>query len=172
MGQTPFRERVQVPRAAGRTETRRNGAGAGSGRLASPLEYHYFVDQMSTPAPDLSKLTINRDAPPPGVGRALIRNAILLVIALVIITAFVVVRQQRSTPTVQTTVVSASADGGASGPGTSVTANGYVVARTRASVSAKVPGRLAVLTVSEGSHVRAGDVIARLDNADYEAQVG
>src|SRR5439155_1609947 len=54
---------------------------------------------------------------------------------------------------------------------TAVTANGYVVARTRASVSSKVPGRLAYLAVSEGSDVKSGDVIARLDNADYEAQV-
>jgi RND family efflux transporter MFP subunit len=50
-------------------------------------------------------------------------------------------------------------------------ANGYVVARTQASVSAKIPGRLAYLGVSEGSEVRAGQVIARLENADYHAAV-
>jgi RND family efflux transporter MFP subunit len=52
-----------------------------------------------------------------------------------------------------------------------VTANGYVVARTRASVSARLSGRLAELRVSEGSVVRQGEVIARLESADYEAQV-
>jgi RND family efflux transporter MFP subunit len=52
-----------------------------------------------------------------------------------------------------------------------VTANGYVVARTRASVSAKLAGRLAELKVSEGSFVRQGEVIARLESADYQAQV-
>src|SRR3712207_7703218 len=58
-------------------------------------------------------------------------------------------------------VVTASADpaGGAGGSGaTSVTANGYVVARTRASVSSKVPGRLAYLGVAEGSYVQRGQV--------------
>jgi RND family efflux transporter MFP subunit len=60
---------------------------------------------------------------------------------------------------------------GGSSAATSVTANGYVVARTRASVSSKVPGRLAYLGVSEGSPVRRGQVIARLENADYQAQV-
>jgi RND family efflux transporter MFP subunit len=50
-----------------------------------------------------------------------------------------------------------------------VTANGYVVARTKASVSAKTAGRLAFLGVSEGSMVRRGEVIARLDNADFLA---
>jgi RND family efflux transporter MFP subunit len=63
-----------------------------------------------------------------------------------------------------------SGSGGAAG-GTSVTANGYVVARTRASVSAKLAGRLAELRVSEGSHLRRGEVIARLENADYQAQL-
>src|SRR5262249_14823069 len=65
----------------------------------------------------------------------------------------------------------ASASGGASGAAGSITANGYVVARTKASVAAKVAGRLAYLSVSEGSHVRAGDVIARLEHADYSAAV-
>jgi HlyD family secretion protein len=71
-------------------------------------------------------------------------------------------------------VVAAAANGGSGGGsalGTSVTANGYVVARTRASVSAKVAGRLAFLGVSEGSRVSKGEVIARLENADYQAQV-
>jgi RND family efflux transporter MFP subunit len=53
-----------------------------------------------------------------------------------------------------------------------VVANGYVVARTKAAVSAKIPGRLAFLGVSEGSRVEKGAVIARLDNADYAAAVG
>src|SRR5439155_1336729 len=57
------------------------------------------------------------------------------------------------------------------GAGTAVTANGYVVARTRASVSAKVPGRLAYLGVSEGSYVKRGEVIARLESGDFQAQV-
>jgi len=52
-----------------------------------------------------------------------------------------------------------------------VTANGYVVARTRAAVAAKIPGRLAMLSVSEGSFVREGALIARLENADYLASV-
>jgi RND family efflux transporter MFP subunit len=68
-------------------------------------------------------------------------------------------------------VVAAASGGGTPGGGTSVTANGYVVARTRAAVSAKVAGRLASLGVSEGSRVRRGEVIARLENADYQAQV-
>src|SRR5215471_1935164 len=52
-----------------------------------------------------------------------------------------------------------------------LTASGYLVARRKAVVSAKIQGRLAELNVEEGSRVWEGQVIARLDNADYEAQV-
>ena len=48
-----------------------------------------------------------------------------------------------------------------------ITANGYVVARTKASVSAKILGRLSWIGVSEGSLMKAGDIIARLEDADY-----
>lgn len=52
-----------------------------------------------------------------------------------------------------------------------LTASGYVVARRKAVVSAKIQGRLGELRVEEGSRVREGEVIARLESADYEAQV-
>jgi RND family efflux transporter MFP subunit len=71
------------------------------------------------------------------------------------------------------TVVATPMDGsgGTTAGSTSVTANGYVVARTRASVSAKLAGRIAELRVSEGSELKRGEVIARLENADYQAQL-
>ena len=128
-----------------------------------------------TPLPDLSKLRIDRDTPPAGVRRAVIRNAIFAVVVFGLAGAAFLVLRQRAVVPVQTIVVMASTDpgakGGAGGAATSVTANGYVVARTRASVSSKVAGRLAYLGVSEGSFVNNGDIIARLENGDYEAQV-
>ena len=128
---------------------------------------------MTAPAHDLSKLRINRDAPPPGVRRAVKRNAIFFGVIVAAIVIALVVLRGRSAVAVQTAVATATGDaapGGAGGAAT-VTANGYVVARTRASVSSKVPGRLAYLGVSEGSQVRRGQLIARLENADYQAQV-
>jgi HlyD family secretion protein len=50
-----------------------------------------------------------------------------------------------------------------------LTASGYLVARHRATVSAKVPGRVAWLGVEEGSRVTRGQVIARLEDADTKA---
>jgi HlyD family secretion protein len=124
---------------------------------------------MTPPAPDLSGLRIDRDAAPPARHR---RRAWALggggVAVLAAAALFLGSREQ--TPTVRVAV--AGVTGGAAGSSTGVVANGYVVARTQASVSSKLPGRLAYLGVSEGSRVRAGEVIGRLENAEYQAAVG
>jgi RND family efflux transporter MFP subunit len=126
----------------------------------------------SEPA-DLSKLRINRDAPPPGVQRAVWRNLVLLLIFLGLIAAALWYMRSRAIPVIQVATVGAPVGAGSGGSAgvTSVTANGYVVARTKASVSAKAAGRLAYLGVSEGSFVRQGTVIARLDNAEFQAAI-
>jgi len=48
-------------------------------------------------------------------------------------------------------------------------ANGYVVARKRAALSADTPGRVVAMYVEEGSVVKAGDVVARLYSEEYAA---
>jgi RND family efflux transporter MFP subunit len=50
-----------------------------------------------------------------------------------------------------------------------VTASGYIVARHRATLSAKIPGRVEWLGVEEGTRVQKGQVIARLENPDLVA---
>ncbi len=50
-----------------------------------------------------------------------------------------------------------------------LTASGYLVARHRATLSAKVPGRIDWLGVEEGSRVTKGQVIARLEAPDLRA---
>jgi len=128
-----------------------------------------------TPTADLSKLRINRDDPPPAVKRAVGRVLWLVVAAVLIIATVVIIGQRGAAVPVQTVTVSAGTEHGAGSNGggaVAVVANGYVVARTKAAVSAKIPGRLAVLSVSEGSAVQKGQIIARLDNADYAAAVG
>ncbi len=130
------------------------------------------MTQPSHPPADLSRLRIDRDAPPAGVKYALIRNLVLLLITAALIAAVVMYLRERAVPVVQVATVGAPAAGARGRSGvTSVTANGYVVARTKASVSAKAAGRLAYLGVSEGSFVREGVVIARLDNAEFQAAI-
>ena len=50
-----------------------------------------------------------------------------------------------------------------------VTASGYLVARTRATLSSKVLGRVSWLGVQEGSRVTKGQVLARLESPDLAA---
>jgi RND family efflux transporter MFP subunit len=121
-------------------------------------------------SPDLSSLRIDRGSrthasPSGGAGRALLW---IVPVALVVVAAtwFVFLRPS-GTPV---TVALAEATGGGSALSSEgITANGYVVARTRASVSAKILGRLATLRVAEGSRVRRGDVLATIEDADYQA---
>ena len=101
--------------------------------------------------------------------RAFQRALVLAAAGLVVVAGALWLVTRGAVPTIQ--VATATAVGGGSGDATGVVANGYVVARTQASVSAKLPGRLAYLGVSEGSHVQEGEVIARLENADYTAAV-
>lgn len=48
-------------------------------------------------------------------------------------------------------------------------ASGYIVAQRKAAVASKVTGRLVALMVEEGSRVKQGEVIARMENADVTA---
>ena len=124
---------------------------------------------MSTTPPDLSRLRIDRSEPPQrpsGRGRPIVIGAVVVVALILGLVAWARI----APPATEVRVAYAQATGGAvSGAG--ISANGYVVARTKASVSAKVPGRLAYLGVSEGTHVRRGQVIARLESDDYRAAV-
>jgi multidrug efflux pump subunit AcrA (membrane-fusion protein) len=52
-----------------------------------------------------------------------------------------------------------------------LTASGYVVAQRRAAVASKATGRLLELRVREGSAVKAGDLIGRIDASDVLAAV-
>jgi RND family efflux transporter MFP subunit len=125
--------------------------------------------------PDLAKLRIDRDAPPPAVQRALTRVLWLGAAALAVAAAIVLWALRGAAVPIQVVTASvgerASGGGGGGGATVGIVANGYVVARTKAAVAAKIPGRLATLAVSEGSHVEKGEVIARLENADYAAAV-
>lgn len=115
---------------------------------------------------DLSALRIDRSAPPPsGPGRW----PLLAVLATVLVAAlvFLAMRLAPGGPSVR--VGLAEATGGGSATGAGISANGYVVARTKASVSSKILGRLAWIGVTEGSRLKEGEIIARLESADYEA---
>jgi RND family efflux transporter MFP subunit len=51
-------------------------------------------------------------------------------------------------------------------------ASGYVVAQRRAAVASKATGRLVELNVREGSAVKKGELLARVDASDVQASLG
>src|SRR5689334_18802461 len=125
---------------------------------------------MSDLKAELATLRIDREAKPRRVGRWLAFLGILLIVGGV--AGFYLISGVSLTATeVETTqpTVQSLGQGAAGAP--ILTASGYVVARRQAVVSAKIQGRLAQLNVEEGSYVHDGDVIAKLESADYEAQV-
>jgi RND family efflux transporter MFP subunit len=48
-------------------------------------------------------------------------------------------------------------------------ATGYVTARRQATVSAQITGTLTQVLIEEGDHVKQGQIVARLDDAQYKA---
>jgi RND family efflux transporter MFP subunit len=118
---------------------------------------------------DLAQLRIARVEPPrrPGLFERAWRWLVPLVLLLLVAIGYVLLRQ--GPPRVRVVVVRSTAPGAPGGSAGGLTANGYVVARTKASIASKVAGRLAYLGVEEGDHVRAGQIVARLEAAEYEA---
>jgi RND family efflux transporter MFP subunit len=53
---------------------------------------------------------------------------------------------------------------------TVLTASGYVVARSKAEISPKTVGRIAWLNLEEGQKVRKGELVARLESQELDAQ--
>jgi RND family efflux transporter MFP subunit len=119
---------------------------------------------------ELASLRIDRDTPRRNPWRW---PLLLAVPALLLILVLWGLRLQRAvgTPVVAVVTASAVAPGDDAPSAALLTASGYVVARRQAVVSAKIQGRLAELNVEEGSRVADGDVIARLENADFRARV-
>ena len=92
----------------------------------------------------------------------------LLILALVLGGAGWYWSQRVEAAEVKTASVAAQT-GGASAPGAVLNASGYVTARRRATVSSKVTGKVLEVFVEEGKPVRAGQVLARLDDAQVTA---
>ena len=117
----------------------------------------------------LKQLRIDRgpDRPPRRSGRLL---AILAVLALVVGVGLWLGWARLRPPVVQTTVARAAAPGGAAG--SVLDASGYVTARLQATVSAKITGKVTEVLIEEGMRVRAGAVLARLDDTEARAALG
>lgn len=93
------------------------------------------------------------------IGKMVIGGIILLAVISYVLTPSSVIAVTTNTPTVFKK--------GSRSP--VVTASGYIVARTRATLSSKALGRVSYLGVQEGSRVQKGQVLAKLESPDLEA---
>jgi HlyD family secretion protein len=59
----------------------------------------------------------------------------------------------------------------AAGPGVVLNATGYIVAAHRIEVASKVVGRVASIGVEKGDKVKAGQILVRLEDDEYQAQL-
>jgi RND family efflux transporter MFP subunit len=120
---------------------------------------------------DLASLKIDRSQPQRSPWRWPLIFLIPLALGLATL-YFVRIRAALAAVEVQTVQATSVAPGQKTAAGAPIlTASGYVVARRKAVVSAKIQGRLAELRVEEGTRVREGETIARLESADFEAQI-
>src|SRR5260221_4830020 len=72
-------------------------------------------------------------------------------------------------PTVQTMMIVARTDGKSS---VLLTGSGYIVTRHKyIIIGTKILGQIVDEPIEEGQHIKAGDVLARIDDRDYQAQL-
>jgi len=113
---------------------------------------------------------LRRDRTPAALPRRRRRRIILsLLVILLLAGAGWFVAARATVPTVRTAV--ARSAGGEPGAGSVLDASGYVTARRQATVSAKVTGKVIEVLIEEGQSVKEGDVLARLDATEAQAQL-
>jgi len=117
------------------------------------------------PTDDIAKLKIDKSRPGPAPFRAKWRAAFILLILLFI---GVLLYRTVFSPVIQIETATVSLQYPSSSF-TLLNASGYVVAQRKAALAAKATGRLEWLGVEEGSRVRTGEIIARLEGHDAAA---
>ena len=122
---------------------------------------------MTQPSPaDLSQLRIDRSIAP--VRRS--RRRRWLVAGVLAVAGLAVAGWYAQQPRVVAVATASVVTSYPSQQFVVLNATGYVVAQRKAAIASKATGRLEWLGVAEGSRVKAGEVIARLDNRDVVAQ--
>lgn len=124
---------------------------------------------------DLKSLKIDRsqsrhDEPSPWARRWIIGGILLFVVLGAGAFAY---KQMNATLPVETVRITANASGGGSAVAGDIVLNatGYIVAAHKIEVASKVVGRVAWIGVEKGDRVKQGDVLVRLEDEEYRAQL-
>src|SRR2546426_1143598 len=120
---------------------------------------------------ELKSLKIDRSQRESGPRPSRFATAWILV-GIAVVAALVLWQGGRRIPRgieVQTVRVTASTT--ASEPGVVLNATGYIVAHHKIELSSKVPGKVAWIGVEKGDRVRKGQVLVRLEDQEFRAQL-
>jgi RND family efflux transporter MFP subunit len=96
------------------------------------------------------------------MGRRIFWASIPVIIFLAIVATAYALRNQR--PVVE---VAAASKPDAGGPQAALNASGYITPRRRATIAAKITGRVTGVFFDEGTRVSEGQLLATLDDSDY-----
>jgi RND family efflux transporter MFP subunit len=126
--------------------------------------------KSAVPEEDLAKLKISRDgtAISPIQAKNKIRRSLFIIIALALVAGAALFYIYTAPLEVEQTQVTSAYP---SQQFAMLNATGYVVAQRKAAVASKATGRLEWLGVAEGSRVKQGEIIARLENRDMTANM-
>ncbi len=123
---------------------------------------------MNASAELLKELRIDRKAPPPAPPRRWLWILLVVVVLLLLAASAWFALGHAKPVDVRTAPVVSMSSSGASA--SVLDATGYVVARRIATVSAQITGRVEEVMIEEGQRVEQGQVLARLDPINAEAE--
>jgi HlyD family secretion protein len=123
---------------------------------------------MSTDKPTLEGLRIDRTNPPRRTLAGPVATAILVVLALAGGAAWWLMRPKAFEVR---TAVAREVSTGTGVERTVLNASGYVTARRDATVSSKITGKVTEVLIEEGTRVEAGQLLARLDASNTQANL-
>ena len=124
---------------------------------------------------DLNSLKIDRDrrrqteGPSKWATRWIIGGILLFVLLGVAATLFRFTTQAVEVETYRVTTKTAAGVG--DDPGIILNAAGYIVAHHKIQLTAKVVGKVAWIGVEKGDRVKEGQVLVRLEDSEYQAQL-
>jgi RND family efflux transporter MFP subunit len=119
---------------------------------------------LDSPKPDLGSLRIHDgQRSKSGMGKRVVYASIPVLIFAGIVATALALRSQK--PVVEVATVAKPEAGG---PQTALNASGYVTPRRRATIAAKITGRVTGVFFDEGTRVKEGQLLSTLDDSDYK----
>jgi HlyD family secretion protein len=121
---------------------------------------------------ELKSLRIDRSARRERESRSYVKLIVIAVLlALAAVGTMFVLKSVNAAVPVETVQVQSPMSVSDSGNQVILTATGYIIAAHKIEVASKVNGRVAWIGVDKGDKVKAGQVLVRLEDDEYQAQV-